>query len=67
VEPKLVGNVMLAVDLTQGEHTVCFTYENKAFDLGWKISLASFGVLMAITAVVYRKKWIPCVSKLFKK
>jgi len=67
VEPTLVGDVMLAVDLTEGTHTVCFTYENEAFELGWKISLISFGVLLAITVVVYRKKWIPYLQKYLRK
>ena len=46
---RLVGDCMVAVELQQGRHTVSFTYENKAFDLGWKISLvcvAVFGLLV---------------------
>ena len=38
----LVGDCMVAVELQQGEHTVLFRYENKAFSLGWKITLLSF-------------------------
>ena len=38
----LVGDCMVAVELQQGEHTVSFRYENKAFSLGWKITLLSF-------------------------
>ncbi len=52
-EIKLVGGVMVAVDLTEGQHTVVFTYENKAFDLGLKISLACFATFLAICIVVY--------------
>ena len=35
----LVGDVMVGVKLTQGSHTVTFTYRNSAFGLGWKITL----------------------------
>ena len=35
----LVGDVMVGVKLTQGSHTVTFTYRNSAFRLGWKITL----------------------------
>jgi uncharacterized membrane protein YfhO len=52
-EIKLVGGVMVAVDLTEGQHTVAFTYENKAFDLGLKISLGCFAAFLAICIVVY--------------
>ena len=46
----LVGDCMVAVELSQGDHSVSFTYENKAFAVGWKISLgcaAVFGLLAA--------------------
>ena len=51
----LVGDVMVGVELTEGEHTVRFVYKNAAFALGWKISLLSF---MIFGALVYftRKK-----------
>ena len=39
VEPVLVGDAMTAVMLTEGEHTVTFTYRNPAFSLGWKVTL----------------------------
>ena len=42
VEPVLVGDVMIGVPMTAGQHTVAFTYQNKAFDLGWKICLGCF-------------------------
>ena len=48
-EIKLVGGCMSAVELTQGEHTVVFTYRNPALALGWKISLGCaivFGLLV---------------------
>ena len=53
VEITLVGDAMVGIALTEGEHEVTFVYRNAAFSLGWKISLACaavFGVL------VYRSK-----------
>ena len=36
---QLVGDCMIALELTEGDHQVAFTYRNGAFGLGWKISL----------------------------
>jgi uncharacterized membrane protein YfhO len=47
-EIQLVGDCMVGVMLTQGQHLVEYTYRNAAFALGWKISLfcaAIFGML----------------------
>ena len=52
-EIKLVGGAMVAVELTEGRHTVAFTYENKAFNLGLKISLGCLAVFAAVCVVVY--------------
>ena len=49
VETTLVGDCMASVHLTQGTHTVSFTYENPAFSLGWKVSLGSAAVLVLLT------------------
>ena len=54
-ETILVGDVMLAVPMTAGEHTVEFVYENKAFAIGWKISAICL-LLLAITAPLYYTK-----------
>ena len=39
VEALAVGDAMVAVMLTEGDHEVRFYYQNKAFSMGWKISL----------------------------
>ena len=47
-EIQLVGDCMVGVMLTEGQHLVEYTYRNAAFALGWKISLVCaliFGVL----------------------
>ncbi len=49
----LVGDAMISIPMTQGTHTVSFTYENRAFSLGWKISLGCFLVFTGITLVIY--------------
>jgi uncharacterized membrane protein YfhO len=55
VETELVGEAMMAVSLAEGEHHVQFTYRNKAFNLGWKISLAC--TLLFIAIVLGREYW----------
>lgn len=51
---SLVGNCMIGVELTRGEHTVCFVYRNDAFSLGWKISLGCALVFAALILIVYK-------------
>ena len=51
---RLVGDAMIAVDLTEGAHQVTFRYENPAFELGWKVSLACFLVFAALVMVIYK-------------
>lgn len=53
-EPKLVGNCMISVELTQGEHTVQLRYKNQAFSLGWKVSLLSALIFGGISWYAYR-------------
>ena len=51
---RLVGDCMVAVNLTKGVHTVRLTYRNAAFSLGWKISLACAAVFGGLAWSVYR-------------
>ena len=53
-EVVLVGNCMVAVDLTAGEHDIVFRYHNKAFSLGWKVTLICFVIFIALTMAVYQ-------------
>ena len=55
VEPVLVGDVMVGVPLTAGNHTVSFTYRNKAFELGCMISLGCLAVFLLLVRVYYWK------------
>ncbi len=58
----LVGDCMVAVELTQGDHTVSFSYRNPAFQLGWKIT----AVCMLIFALL-TWKYYPVKALLTKK
>ena len=62
-EIVLVGDAMVSLNLTEGQHTVEFRYENESFELGWKISLACLLVLLSITALAYYPKY----KGIFKK
>ena len=51
----LVGDVMVGVELTEGEHMVRFVYKNAAFALGWKVSLLSFAIFGALVYFTRKK------------
>ncbi len=51
-----IGDAMVGLILSQGEHTVTFLYHNAAFSLGWKISLACFAVFAVLTCSIYLPK-----------
>ncbi len=52
----LVGNCMIGVPLSEGEHTVEFRYRNSAFTAGLLVTLASTAVLAALYVLVYKPK-----------
>ena len=54
-EPNLVGDVMVAVPLSAGSHSIAFVYENQAFSLGWKIAAICL-LLLGLTAPIYYRK-----------
>ena len=56
-EVSLVGDVMVGVKLTEGEHTVTFVYENEAFHLGWKISAVCL-LIFLIAAYADRQRYV---------
>lgn len=56
---KLVGDVMLALDLSAGEHTVEFRYCNKAFVIGCCISGVSIVALIAIHIIQKKQQKKP--------
>ena len=50
-EILLTGDAMVGVMLTEGDHEVRFVYENKAFSIGWKVSLVCALVLVILAYV----------------
>lgn len=52
----LVGDAMIGLHLTEGYHTVRFTYHNAAFSLGWKVSFACFAVFIILYLIIYQPK-----------
>ena len=65
-EPVLVGDAMIGVKLTQGEHDIRFVYHNSAYTLGLTVSLICFGIFLAIILVQYYPKYKDKLPK-FKK
>ncbi len=49
----LVGDCMAALELTEGEHRVSFTYRNGAFSLGWKITLVCTALFLTLVWLTY--------------
>ena len=56
---QLVGDVMIGVPLTRGEHQLSFRYRNPAFCVGWKVSLACLGIFGGLVYFDRRKKLSP--------
>ena len=55
-EIVLVGDAMVALELTEGYHEIQFTYYNAAFSLGWKISLGAAVLLAGLYFLLYKPK-----------
>ena len=66
-EIKLVGECMIGVELTEGEHNIVYTYENKAFDIGWKVTLACVAIFLVLIQVFYKPDWKKLTGKLNRK
>ena len=52
----LVGDCMIAVPVTEGDHTFELRYHNSAFSLGWKISLGCAIIFSVLVVGVYLPK-----------
>ena len=51
-----IGGAMVGLLLSEGYHTITFRYENRAFSLGWKISLACLAVFLILCWMNYTPK-----------
>ena len=56
-EIKPVGDCMVAVEISEGVHTVEYTYRNGAFALGWKVSLVCALLLLTVVQIRYKPDW----------
>ena len=50
----LIGDVMIGLNLSEGDHVVEFTYRNRAFSLGWKIRVACTLALVGCFFMFYQ-------------
>ena len=66
VDVVLVGDCMIGVPLTKGNHTVTFTYSNSAFTIGLIISILSLIILIALWVLFYKPRF-KFIRKLFRK
>jgi len=57
VDTVLIGDAMMGLLLPEGAHTIRFVYRNKAFALGWKISLGFALAFVGILLFVYKPKF----------
>ena len=51
-----IGDAMCGLLLSEGYHTISFTYQNRAFDMGWKVSAASAVLLAALWWIYYQPR-----------
>ncbi|MBE6923004.1 MAG: hypothetical protein E7465_07480 [Ruminococcaceae bacterium] len=66
-ETVLVGDCMIGVELTEGEHTITYVYRNAAFSLGWKISAVCAAVFLILYVMAYKPKLPKHVKGKFEK
>ena len=64
---RLVGDCMIGVELTEGQHTVTYVYQNPAFAAGWKVSLACAAALAVLYLWVYKPKMPRHIKCKFEK
>ena len=53
-EPTLVGDCMISVPLTQGEHSIVLKYRNRAFEFGSILTLLCGGTFALFSYLAYR-------------
>jgi len=54
VETVLIGDAMVGLLLSEGEHNITLSYHNSAFSLGWRISFICLMVFSSLYLIVYR-------------
>ena len=66
-EAVMIGDAMVGVLLSEGYHQVSFTYQNKAFSIGWKITVVSLLIFLALYWFYYRPSIKESIGKFQKK
>ena len=56
-EITLIGDCMVGVMLTEGEHQITFTYVNKVFNTGLCISIAALVIFVGLWILFYKPKF----------
>jgi hypothetical protein len=59
----LVGDCMIGIELTKGQHTVELRYQNKAFSTGATVSIICLLALSGITVWFYKPEWVAAICK----
>ena len=54
---QLVGDAMIGLYLSEGEHEIQFIYRNDAFNTGWKVSLICLLVFIGLIILEYYPVW----------
>ena len=62
-EIQLVGDAMIAVSLTEGEHQITFRYRNKAYTAGLIVTIICALAFWGIAACVYYPEYKPTLDK----
>ena len=57
VQTVTIGDAMVGVMLSEGQHDIVFTYHNAAFSLGWKISLACAFIFLFLYLGIYKPRF----------
>ena len=63
----LVGDCMIAVELTEGQHELVFSYYNRSFDLGRWVTVLFALIFILLTLVWYNQKGKPMHKGKFQK
>ena len=65
VEATLIGNCMMALELTEGEHEIVFTYKNSAFHLGCCITILSV-LILALAFLFFYRDFVQVMKNKFR-
>lgn len=63
----LVGGAMIALELTEGEHSIVFTYKNRAFTFGTIITVVCLLAFLALNYLNDREKWNAKAQTIYRK